>query len=1097
MVRRRKAQEESDEEEDDYGPASAPPAKRARTQDSEDEVKDDEEDQGLDMGEEFDPNDDEEEEERTRARLDKDRAKARYSRRGAAEAGVISSLECEHFMCHTHFHLDFSQQINFITGRNGSGKSAALAAIQVGLGARPSLTGRGSSLQSLIQDNAEYAEIIIRMRNRGPEAFKPDLYGDTIKIIRRIRKGGTSSIQMKSADAKLISDVKSELQEMCDHFNIQIESPLSVLTQDAAKKFLSDSTPAEKYNFFLQGTQLTQLAEEYELIRSNVRKIQSAVSQQKEALPQMEEAAREAETKLSEAHKARGQKDRLQALKHELAWAHVAGKYEQLSAERDELHQLEKHPAKYRTKADEAQAKIDELTDKSKALEEQLTADKEENDKYQEERKVVQDQIRRNAMKIQECQGDEQEINQGMDNTQKLIDELEKKIEAESLKLQRDDAAKRQQILDQLGEVVSSMTAKEEEFQALGQEKQELETRARDLREQLKQANGDRTKVQQQLQEVQGWQRRIQDQQRNKLNAFGTNIDRVLQDIQNTRWQGSTPPIGPLGRYVSLKDGTYPPIVIAERDIFDYSQGLPQDSSIVTPLHVLECSDEWVSRILINAHSLERIGLTRNREEADRMAERDVGRVFWSADQFKVTKFRDGGFSSQGMPSMKGTDRRRQLFAGQDTAGQLRDAEERERQCHHQLDVISKEIAKANAALHDADQRRNRILNQGRAIHQEKSKLQREKERLEELSREEAPQEVAGLEAVRDDHVRQKEEFKASFKIVYERRLQLDAENKPLLETAKRLREHLDRANEVKQRIHAEMSKLFDQTVQAKSNHKHYRDKLAEAERNVTAHQEKLAITEEEYTTWHAKASEYCAEVMNPRNASQVRKEVEALEKAVKQRERRQGASVDEMEAECVRTKRALEKTNAAIKGLEEMAHKLEFAVKVRIETWHTFRRNIALRTKVQFGYHLSVRSFTGHLQFDHVKSTLNLSVMTADQAQAQGTQRAKEARSLSGGEKSYTQVCLLLALWESVGCPIRCLDEFDVFLDAPNRGICMNLLAEAAKSSEAKQYFFITPLDTGSFIKPDPPVVKISQMKEPNRDPRALEQRRLPFRSE
>lgn len=79
----------------------------------------------------------------------------------------------------------------------------------------------------------------------------------------------------------------------------------------------------------------------------------------------------------------------------------------------------------------------------------------------------------------------------------------------------------------------------------------------------------------------------------------------------------------------------------------------------------------------------------------------------------------------------------------------------------------------------------------------------------------------------------------------------------------------------------------------------------------------------------------------------------------------------------------------------------------------------------------LSVRSFTGHLQFDHVKSTLNLSVMTADQAQAQGTQRAKEARSLSGGEKSYTQVCLLLALWESVGCPIRCLDEFDVFLDA------------------------------------------------------------------
>lgn len=37
----------------------------------------------------------------------------------------------------------------------------------------------------------------------------------------------------------------------------------------------------------------------------------------------------------------------------------------------------------------------------------------------------------------------------------------------------------------------------------------------------------------------------------------GNPSDRVLQDIQNTRWQGSTPPIGPLGRYVSLKDGAY------------------------------------------------------------------------------------------------------------------------------------------------------------------------------------------------------------------------------------------------------------------------------------------------------------------------------------------------------------------------------------------------------------------------------------------------------------------------------------------------------------------------------------------------------------
>ncbi|KAG8986243.1 Structural maintenance of chromosomes protein 6, partial [Tulasnella sp. 427] len=795
--------------------------------------------------------------------------------------------------------------------------------------------------------------------------------------------------------------------------------------------------------------------------------------------------------------------------------------------ERDDLHQLEKHPARYRAKADEVQAQIDQFTDQSKALEEKLNADQEANTAYQEERTNVQERIKRNALKIQECQEEEREINRTMAETQKTIDDLNQRIEAESRKLEQNEASKRQQILDQLTGVVSRLTAKEGEFQRLNQDRDEILARGKGLQDEIKGATAHRAQVQQQIQDAQGWQQRLQDQQRNKLNLFGHNIDKILDEIAITRWQGADPPIGPLGLYVSLKDGTYrnvlqnqlgnfmyqfvvshpadrrrlgeilqrhrnqAAIVIAERDIFDYSQGLPRNPRIVTPMHVLEFTDEWVPRILINALSIERIGLTHTRAEADDMAERDPGRMYWSADQFRVTKFSDGGFSSQNMPVLKRSDTRRQLFSDQDTATQLREAQEREQQHQHELNVINNKLTQANVALHEAGQRRDRIHAQGRRLQQEIAELKRQKETLEEQSKEEAPQEVAGLEALRNEQIESKERYKESFGIVYDRRLQIEAENRPLLARGKELREHLEQANDAENRIHAEMSKLFDRATQARSNHKHYRDKLAEAERN------KLAVTEEEYTTWHAKASEYCAEVLSPRRADVVRKEVEALEKAVKQRERKQGASVDEMEAECVRTKRALEKTNSAIKGLEEMAHKLEYAVKVRIETWHYFRRNIALRTKVQFGYHLAVRSFFGNLQFDHVKSTLNLTVMTADQAQAQGTQRAKEARSLSGGEKSYTQVCLLLALWESVGCPIRCLDEFDVFLDAPNRGICMNLLAEAAKSSEAKQYFFITPLDTGNFIKPDPPVVKISQMKEPNRNAHNIGQRRLPFRGE
>lgn len=53
---------------------------------------------------------------------------------------------------------------------------------------------------------------------------------------------------------------------------------------------------------------------------------------------------------------------------------------------------------------------------------------------------------------------------------------------------------------------------------------------------------------------------------------------------------------------------------------------------------------------------------------------------------------------------------------------------------------------------------------------------------------------------------------------------------------------------------------------------------------------------------------------------------------------------------------------------------------------------------------------------------TLSFQVQTDDMVPTQGGSREKDPRSLSGGEKSFSTICLLLSLWESIGCPIRCL---------------------------------------------------------------------------
>lgn len=57
------------------------------------------------------------------------------------------------------------------------------------------------------------------------------------------------------------------------------------------------------------------------------------------------------------------------------------------------------------------------------------------------------------------------------------------------------------------------------------------------------------------------------------------------------------------------------------------------------------------------------------------------------------------------------------------------------------------------------------------------------------------------------------------------------------------------------------------------------------------------------------------------------------------------------------------------------------------------------------------------------------------------GNSVGREAKTLSGGEKSFSQICFLLALWEAMGSPIRCLDEFDVFMDPVNRKTSIDML--------------------------------------------------------
>ena len=84
---------------------------------------------------------------------------------GGGPAGTISRVVVKNFMNHEHLKMDLKPGINFIIGKNGSGKSAMCHAAQVALGATARETDRGTSIGHFVKDGQPYAEVRLDMRN--------------------------------------------------------------------------------------------------------------------------------------------------------------------------------------------------------------------------------------------------------------------------------------------------------------------------------------------------------------------------------------------------------------------------------------------------------------------------------------------------------------------------------------------------------------------------------------------------------------------------------------------------------------------------------------------------------------------------------------------------------------------------------------------------------------------------------------------------------------------------------------------------------------------------------------------------------------------
>ncbi|OAX78937.1 hypothetical protein ACJ72_06751 [Emergomyces africanus] len=192
----------------------------------------------------------------------------------------------------------------------------------------------------------------------------------------------------------------------------------------------------------------------------------------------------------------------------------------------------------------------------------------------------------------------------------------------------------------------------------------------------------------------------------------------------------------------------------------------------------------------------------------------------------------------------------------------------------------------------------------------------------------------------------------------------------------------------------------------------------------------------------------------------------------------------EKIATEAAEAEERYESARRQVAELEELAQRFKITLNNRRKRWENFRSLITAQAKLQFTYLLSERSFRGQILSDHTKKLLDIHIEPDITKQSA---KGRNAKSLSGGEKSFSQICLLLSLWEAMGSPIRCLDEFDVYMDHINRKMSIEMLMIAARRSVGRQFIFITP-GARNDIQPAPDV-RVKELAEPERG-----QTTLPF---
>lgn len=1075
---------------------------------------------------------------------------------GFATSGIIKSIELFRFMNHDRFEFPFGPNVNIINGANGSGKSACVAALQLGFDARARHTERGSRLQDHIMHGKSDAVIVINIHNRKPRntdgvtsepdmTYRHDAYGDVISIERRLSKTSNGGWAVKGKNrrhVKLADGVTAhkEVLNIISHFGFMVDNPVAVLTQTRAKAFLGRSNPRELFKFFRDATLLSNLEAELQETGKITKSVTDSLKNKVLSLPDSETKLERLAQEFRDSQEMKNIDSHIASASLIVAWTYFQEEDFRLKDVRRELAE-ELEPMKETAERDlnESEAKMNAVVEEQRQYQKDVNDHVEVLNQKGQTLKTVKRQgaeLRVQKKSLLEKQAD----------SQREVRRLQEKTAAERRKMEQ---AQRAHFAgqEQKNRLFDDLSAAKEGIRSVEQDISNEENRHAELRElvpqktqELSRSKDGVSRARERYTNTRSELHRAQSMasRESTLMRFGRDIAELCDIVKRKANDFNRPPIGPIGQYVKVRKQEWAPAMeaaIGQRNLLTFLVHNSHDARLlermmgrlrrrpmvlitnldrqryhireedkvvarghITILDTLHVEADAVYNALVDQCQIERI-LLFNGNESNVRDFTDLGwsrapnlKELWGMRCSKAycrsgsNVFRDGWKNPFAKYLKNDNEQYIQGLKAEAASygSELTKCEEHLKAWSHAVQSLDRDIHAAKANIGSLRKQESDLRHR---VNELETQLNQAENAFDDTPF------VSAISAY--DETMQREE--AEIANVQNQIAVLAEKLEKVAVDGEAANREMVSAKRLVQEYEASMEKAVSKVAKEKSRYRHLTKKKNEAFRRV----------EEATAAVQQKGNEIAELMENARklgecppdldcgkqSAIQARKEVSRLEKKKKAEERRRGGrSAIEIEAAYLTAKKIDKGNRESITRVTMYKKALTMGLKRRSHKLRELNKLLRKMVRVNFQQFMSAKGHSGRIAFARNENGESELHIHATMVNHNGNQ-TEDLRQLSGGEKSFTTLALILSLAEICHNPVRVFDEIDVFQDeATRRTAYKTLISFCNEFLSNRQIIIITPHKLPD-IQPSPAVF-IQKLDAPRPEKDGRRQSRLEF---